>query len=393
MKTEKDTFRLAKILIKSFEEKLTPEEQEILNRWLDEEERHRELYRNYHSDAFLVQKLKAGSEIDWQQDYKDFIQKHISRSPARYIRQWIRYAAIFILPLSFAIGWWLIPSSPIDDKPTIASVVTEKSKPILTLAGGQKIILNNNVDVAETDGTRVAGENGQLVYKKHPDDSLVSPESPIFNRLEIPRGAEYFLTLTDGTKIWLNSETIIRYPVNFTGEKREVYLEGEAFFKVTKNTGQPFIVHTTRTEVEVLGTEFNVRNYNNEPEIVTTLVNGSVRLTSDVENEQIVLKPGEQGNIDKSTGALNIQEVDPYLYTAWKDARFVFRNTRMEELLNTLARWYDLQIFYQNNAVKDICFTGDMTRMEDFRQILNIIENNERVGFTIHHRAITVFLK
>lgn len=393
MKTEKDTFRLARILVKSFEEELTREEQEILDQWLDEKEQHRELYRHYHSDAFLVQKLKAGSEINWPQDYKDFIQKHIARHSKRYLRQWLRYAAIFILPLSLAIGWWLLPSLQTEDKPAIASAVTEKSKPILTLAGGQKISLNNNVDVAETDGTRVAGENGQLVYKKSSGDSIVHSESPIYNRLEIPRGAEYFLTLTDGTKIWLNSETVIRYPVNFTGEKREVYLEGEAFFKVAKNTERPFIVHTTCTQIEVLGTEFNVRNYNNEFQIATTLVNGSVRLTSQIENNRVILKPGEQGNIDKLTGTLNVEKVDPYLYTAWKDARFVFRNTRMEELLNTLARWYDLQIFYQNNAVKDICFTGDMTRMEDFRQILNIIENNERVGFTVRNRTITVFLK
>lgn len=393
MKTEKDTFRLARILVKSFEEELTREEQEILDQWLDEKEQHRELYRHYHSDAFLVQKLKAGSEINWQQDYKDFIQKHIARHSKRYLRQWLRYAAIFILPLSLAIGWWLLPSLQTEDRPAIASAVTEKSKPILTLAGGQKISLNNNVDVAETDGTRVAGENGQLVYKKSSGDSIVHSKSPIYNRLEIPRGAEYFLTLTDGTKIWLNSETVIRYPVNFTGEKREVYLEGEAFFKVAKNTERPFIVHTTCTQIEVLGTEFNVRNYNNEFQIATTLVNGSVRLTSEIENNRVILKPGEQGNIDKLTGTLNVEKVDPYLYTTWKDARFVFRNTRMEELLNTLARWYDLQIFYQNNAVKDICFTGDMTRMEDFRQILNIIENNERVGFTVRNRTITVFLK
>lgn len=393
MKTEKEIFRLAKILIKSYREELTEDEQEILDQWLNEADHHRDLYNRYNSDDFLARRMQAGSEINWQQDYQAFIQKNITRSPARHIRQWARYAAIFILPLSLALGWWLLPSTRTEEKRVVASVKTEKSKPILTLADGQKIVLHNNVNVAETDGTQVAEENGELVYKKYPSDSLITVGSPIFNRLEIPRGAEYFLTLTDGTKIWLNSETVIRYPVNFTGEKREIYLEGEAFFKVTQDSAHTFVVHTAQTRIEVLGTEFNVRNYSNESHIATTLVNGSVRLTSEVGNNRIILKPGEQGDIDKSTGILNVHEVDPYLYTAWKDARFVFRNTRMEELLNTMARWYDLEIFYQNNAVKDICFTGDMTRLEDFRQILTIIENNERVRFTIRDRAITVSLK
>lgn len=393
MKTEKDTFLLARILTKSFQGKLTEEEQAILDQWLDEDEHHRELYSLYSSDAYFDRKQKDRAEIDWQHDYEEFVQNRLPQQNVRRIRQWFKYAAILILPLSFALGWWLMPVTRTEEKTTVASIITEKSKPILTMANGQKIVLNNNLNVAETDGTRVEGENGELVYKKVTGDSILTPVSPIFNRLEIPRGAEYFLTLTDGTKIWLNSETVIRYPVHFSGETREVYLEGEAFFKVAKDSAHTFVVHSAQTKIEVLGTEFNVRNYNNESQVATTLVNGSVRLTSEIENNQIILKPGEQGNIDKTTGALDVREVDTYLHTAWKDARFVFRSTRMEELLNTLARWYDLQIFYQNNEAKDICFTGDMTRMEDFRQILTIIENNERVRFTIRDRAITVSLK
>lgn len=393
MKTEKDTFRLARILTKSFQGNLTDDEQTILDQWLNEEEHHRELYSHYNGEAYLNRKLKDSAEIDWQHDYEEFMQKRMRHRHVRSIRQWFRYAAILILPVSLALGWWLMPDTRTDERTTVVSAVSQKNEPILTMANGQKIVLNNNVNVAETDGTRVAGEKGELVYKKDTGDSIPPQADPIFNRLEIPRGAEYFLTLTDGTKIWLNSETVIRYPVHFSGETREVYLEGEAFFSVTKDSSRTFIVHTAQTKIEVLGTEFNVRNYYNEPLVATTLVNGSVRLTSEVDNAHIILKPGEQGNIEKTFGKMNVKEVDTYLFTAWKDARFVFRNTRMEELLNTLARWYDLQVFYQNNEAKDICFTGDITRMVDFRQILTIIENNERVRFTIRDRAITVSLK
>lgn len=392
MRTEKDTFHLAQILVKSLKESLTAEEQEILDQWLAEDQDHLNLYEHYASDDFVKQKLKSASGIAWREDYESFMKRYAFLRRQNKWRERIKYAAIFLLPLSLALALWLkAPVQPVEL--AVQAPVVEKSKPVLTLAGGERIILTDSLKVSETDGTWVAGENGELVYTKQAEDTMVTSQTLLYNRLEVPRGAEYFLTLADGSKIWLNSETVIRYPVNFTGEKREVYLEGEAFFKVAKDPERPFVVHAAETQVEVLGTEFNVRNYSDELEVATTLVNGRVRLTTEKENRQVILEPGEQGSIDKATGKMGVQTVDAYLFTAWKDARFVFRNTRMEDLLNTLSRWYDLTIFYQNNAVKDIRFTGDMARMVDFRQLLGIIEANERIQFSIRDRVVTVSLK
>lgn len=390
MGNEKETFRLAEILVKSYREELLPEEREMLDRWLQESGHNRELYNLYATESFLKQKIKESSEIDWEADYTSFIRKYPLRRNILYSK-WMRYAAFFVLPLALGIIIWSVVSMKMDQPLSKSVDNNTKTGPVLILAGGQKILLTDSVRMEEIDGTLVAGENGGLTYERK--DSTAGNEDLIYNKLEIPRGAEYFLTLADGTKIWLNSESVLRYPVNFTGEKREVFIEGEAFFKVTRDSLHPFIVHAANTQIEVLGTEFNVRNYKDEQHVATTLVEGSVCLTSEKGNHQAILKPGEQGNTDLTTGDIVTGKVDLYLYTAWKDARFVFRNTRMEELLNTLSRWYDLEVFYQNNAVKDICFTGDMTRMADFRQLLNIIEANERVRFTIHNRVITVSLK
>lgn len=392
MRTEKDIFHLAQILVKSLKESLTAEEQEILDQWLAEDQDHLNLYEHYASDDFVKQKLKSASGIAWREDYESFMKRYAFLRRQNKWRERIKYAAIFLLPLSLALALWLkAPVQPVEL--AVQAPVVENNKPVLTLAGGERIILTDSLKVSETDGTWVAGENGELVYTKQAEDTMVAPQTLLYNRLEVPRGAEYFLTLADGSKIWLNSETVIRYPVNFTGKKREIYLEGEAFFKVAKDPERPFVVHAAETKVEVLGTEFNVRNYSEELEVATTLVNGSVRLTTEKQNRQVILEPGEQGCIDKTTGKMGVQTVDTYLFTAWKDARFVFRNTRMEDLLNTLSRWYDLTIFYQNNAVKDIRFTGDMARMVDFRQLLGIIEANERIQFRIRDRAVTVSLK
>ena len=391
MKNEKNTFRLAEIIVRSFRTELTPEEQAVLDAWLSEDKHHEVLYKRYAGEEFLKQKQAEVREMDWQKDYLHFIKKYPLPRRTLHFSRWTKYAALFILPLALGIFLWL--QYAVQPAVLTAEVVpVEKAKPVLTLAGGQKIVLTDSVRMQETDGTLVAGETGVLSYQREhvTGDSV---RQTLYNRLEIPRGAEYFLTLADGTKIWLNSESEIRYPVNFSGSKREVYLIGEAFFKVAEDQNHPFVVHAQETQIEVLGTEFNVRNYADESHVATTLVNGSVRLTDIKTTQKIILKPGEQGCIDKTTGIPDVRDVDTYLYTAWKDSRFVFRNTRMEDLLNTLVRWYDLEIFYQNNSVKDICFTGDMTRMGDFRRILSIIESNERVRFMIDDRTVIVSLK
>ena len=392
MRSEKEIFRLAAILAKSIEGELSVEEQQWLDQWLSESEKNRTLYRRISDESFLGEKLAESADIDWKKDYRTFMQKYPFRRRSLRWQKWVAYAAMFVLPLALGVLlWWELP------RPEMQQVaenipVRQQRQPRLTMTEGRQILLSDSVNIRETDGTNVVGETGTLIYEQDTVNLHTQPEVPIYNRLEIPRGAEYALALADGTKIWLNSETVIRYPVSFGGSAREVYVEGEAFFKVAKDSLHPFIVHTGQTTIEVLGTEFNVRNYQEEMQVATTLVEGRVRLTNERKHQTVVLKPGQQGKTVPD-GGLEVCEVDTYLYTAWKEGRFVFRSTRMEDLLNTLARWYDLTVFYQNEKAKDIRFTGDMTRMGDFRQLLHIIELNERVRFNISERIITVSLK
>ena len=231
------------------------------------------------------------------------------------------------------------------------------------------------------------------VFYTLPEDSLCTQESPIFNTLQIPRGGEYFLTLADGTEVWLNAETEIRYPVQFTGNKRVVYLDGEAYFTVAPDKKKPFTVVSTHASVSVLGTQFNFRAYPDEQDVQTTLVSGSVIMQSEKYKQQIKLVPGEQGVLEKRSANLTKQEVNTYLYTAWKDGRFAFRDARLEDLFNILARWYDLSIFYQSPEAKDIRFTGDLNKTDDFKSILKIIEQNERVTFTVNQHTVFIQAK
>ena len=231
------------------------------------------------------------------------------------------------------------------------------------------------------------------VFYTLPEDSLCTQESPIFNTLQIPRGGEYFMTLADGTEVWLNAETEIRYPVQFTGNKRVVYLDGEAYFTVAPDKKKPFTVVSTHASVSVLGTQFNFRAYPDEQDVQTTLVSGSVIMQSEKYKQQVKLVPGEQGVLEKRSANLTKLEVNTYLYTAWKDGRFAFRDARLEDLFNILARWYDLSVFYQSPEAKDIRFTGDLNKTDDFKSILKIIEQNERVTFTVNQRTVFIQAK
>lgn len=393
MEKEKKIFRLAEIIGKSFREELSEEERMLLEKWLAVSENNRKQYARYQSETFLQRKRQEYAAIDWQSDYRNFLAKHQPSKRRKSLRTMLKYAAIWLLPLIGGITLWQWNHSGQD-----LTVVQNQpaghigTAPILTLANGKKIILTDSIGQNAISGADLNPERNTLTYLPATDSVIPEKVSePIYNQLEIPRGAEYFLTLSDGTKIWLNSETVLRYPEAFQNKQREVFIEGEAYFQVKHDSLHPFIVYAAQSRIEVLGTEFNVRSYRNETAIATTLVQGSVSLISETQN--LILHPGEQGCVTKADGQLTVREVDTYLYTAWKDSRFVFRNTRMEDLLNTLVRWYDLTIFYQNSDIKNIRFSGDMSRMDNFQQLLNIIENNERVRFTVNNRTVTVSLK
>ena len=378
---EKNIFQLARIIAASLKGNANDEEQRTLREWFKDGKR-------------LEQKIVESQQINWKNDYQHFITKRQRTRKNRRMKTIIRYAAILTLPI-VAAGIFLLQKN---DRQTIVSI-SEVIKPgehkaVLITGGGERITLSDSTlsPIQEQNGMIVNVTNNKVSYIL-PEDSLCTQGSPIFNTLQIPRGGEYFLTLADGTEVWLNAETEIRYPVQFTGDKRVVYLDGEAYFTVAPDKNKPFTVVSTHASVSVLGTQFNFRAYPDERDVQTTLVSGSVIMQSEKYKQQIKLVPGEQGVLEKNSAKLMKQEVNTYLYTAWKDGRFAFRDARLEDLFNILARWYDLSVFYQSPEAKDIRFTGDLNKTDDFKSILKIIEQNERVIFTVNQRTVFIQAK
>ena len=391
---ENNIFQLARIIAASLRGKANDEEQRTLREWLSVSTRNEKIYDGFKDGKRLEQKIVESRQINWEKDYQQFITKRQRTRKNRRMKTIIRYAAILTLPI-VAASIFLLQKNDRQAIVSISEVIKPgEHKAVLITGGGERITLSDSTlsPIQEQNGMIVNVMNNKVFYTL-PEDSLCTQESPIFNTLQIPRGGEYFLTLADGTEVWLNAETEIRYPVQFTGNKRVVYLDGEAYFTVAPDKKKPFTVVSTHASVSVLGTQFNFRAYPDEQDVQTTLVSGSVIMQSEKYKQQVKLVPGEQGVLEKRSANLTKLEVNTYLYTAWKDGRFAFRDARLEDLFNILARWYDLSVFYQSPEAKDIRFTGDLNKTDDFKSILKIIEQNERVTFTVNQRTVFIQAK
>ena len=391
---ENNIFQLARIIAASLRGNANDEEQRTLREWLSVSTRNKKIYDGFKDGKRLEQKIVESRQINWEKDYQQFITKRQRTRKNRRMKTIIRYAAILTLPI-VAASIFLLQKNDRQAIVSISEVIKPgEHKAVLITGGGDRITLSDSTlsPIQEQNGMIVNVMNNKVFYTL-PEDSLCTQESPIFNTLQIPRGGEYFLTLADGTEVWLNAETEIRYPVQFTGNKRVVYLDGEAYFTVAPDKKKPFTVVSTHASVSVLGTQFNFRAYPDEQDVQTTLVSGSVIMQSEKYKQQVKLVPGEQGVLEKRSANLTKLEVNTYLYTAWKDGRFAFRDARLEDLFNILARWYDLSVFYQSPEAKDIRFTGDLNKTDDFKSILKIIEQNERVTFTVNQRTVFIQAK
>ena len=223
-----------------------------------------------------------------------------------------------------------------------------------------------------------------LVYS----DSVVS-EYVDTNVLRIPKGGEFKLQLADGTRVYLNSATDLRYPVAFTGSERRVYLKGEAYFEVAKDAEHPFIVVTDDVQVRVYGTSFNVNTLGADG-VRTVLVEGKVGIRGQDSDREYVLKPNELAFYDWNSRDMKIETVDPDLYTLWRKGIFVFERETLENIMNILSLWYDMEVFFQSESAKKLHFSGHMKRYEQIDNILKAIKSAVGVTFTIKDRTICI---
>ena len=385
MKRMKIYKEMPSLLSKAFWGTLSEEEKRVLQQWREECPENERLYESVMNAEYIVQKSQEVARINIVNGYMNVLQKRKRNARVRRIRRIVSIAAGVVLPLLAVVLWYGTRGKTGNVPEQVASVIRHGGiKAELVLADGTTRILSSEVtdSLLVQQGANIVVQNQGVSYR---ENSSVVEEH--YNTLRVPRGGEYSITLSDGTVVYLNSESELRYPVKFVGEDRRVYLSGEAYFDVTQDKAHPFIVDVKNSTVRVLGTSFDVRAYADENEVLTTLVQGSVRFSAG--NKSVILKPGEQAVLDKS-GRVENRKVDTYLYTAWKEGFFVFVVEGLEDILSRLSRWYDVDVFYGSEKVKEYHFTGHMEKYENIEVILNAISKMVGVHFTIKDRTVVV---
>lgn len=300
-------------------------------------------------------------------------------SPRRY--QWAVAAAILAL-VAGAYLWLQRPAKhPVAQQP-IADVAPGTNKATLTLSDGSKITLDSaGNQVIRQGATAIHQQGGQLKY-----DTRSTAAAVQYNTLSTPRGGQFRITLPDGTLVWLNAASTLRYPTAFTGPERLVEVNGEAYFEVAGNANQPFRVKMKNAEIQVLGTSFNVNAYTDEPTIQTTLLDGAIKLSAN--NNHVLLKPGQQA-ILAANKEFHVNEVNPNDAIAWKNGYFLFKNEDIESVMRTIARWYDVDVSYQGDVMKQR-LGGTVSRYENLEDLLKTIELTKSLKFKIEGRRVTI---
>ena len=385
MKSMKTYKEIPSLLSKALLDMLSEEEKRALQQWREENPENEQLYGSVMNTGYIVQKSREMANVDIVNGYMNVLQKRKHNVGVRRIRRIVSVAAGVVLPLLAVVLWYGTMQKPGDVPEQVASVIRHgEVKAELVLADGTTRILSSGVtdSLFVQQGASIVVQDQGVSYQ---GDSSVVEEC--YNTLRVPRGGEYSITLSDGTIVYLNAESELRYPVKFVGEDRQVYLSGEAYFDVVHDKTHPFVVDVKNSTVRVLGTSFDVRAYADEDEVLTTLVQGSVRFSAG--KESVILGPGEQAVLDKS-GRVETREVDTYLYTAWKDGVFAFKRQRLEEIMKVVARWYDVNVFWENVSQKEVTFTGKMKRYDDFSKVVEMLEMTGNTEFMIKENNIFI---
>lgn len=380
-------------ILESWSGKATPEQREFVAKWRQASPEHeacyRELFHLYYQVNGAGKYDKIDAEAAKSQVMRQLSRKRKSARSRRMLFTWITSAAACLLVALTLLYTWSGEEKE-NMQLEVAQVVGGQADVTLVLGNGQEVSLtrdssfelkvgNVNVQQHSGDGLRYVGDK----------DSLSDNVPVEYNTIRVPRGGEYVLTLSDGTKVWLNSATDLRFPVRFTGKTREVEIIGEGYFDVAKDARHPFIVRSGEMRLQVLGTSFNVKAYADETIKAVTLVTGKVQVKAGQEEE--VLLPGWQSIWDEREHQLDKCQVNVEPIISWRMGMFDFAEMPLEELVVQLSRWYDVDFFFVNQNIKKIRFTGAIKRSNSLKFMLDFLEMTSGVRYEIKGKTVCLY--
>lgn len=364
------------------------EKQELLD-WLAESDFNQQIFEELSKGSGLSQSYEEYRAIHRKQVWEQIEHQIVSKT-WRLSWQWLGYAASVIVLV--VAGWLMFSITGRDEEQKkakqVATITPGERKAILHLEPGKQVVLGgmDAIIVDDSLSGKIEQVNDALVYQV--EDGIKEMK---MNMLEIPKGGEFNVTLADGSQVWLNAGTKLTYPVAFIGKERRVELEGEGYFEVKRDDAKPFVVMLNGMEIKVLGTSFNLRSFKQDGRTTATLISGKVEVKTLSKN--VVLEPNQQADLMVGEDRLEIREIDAESYRAWTKGQFVFRRERLETIMDDVARWYNVTVFYEQSSAKEILFSGIVERYANITETLKMLEKTGKVLFIVDNQKIIVRVK
>lgn len=365
--------KIKTIISKYLSNQASNSELDELGLWLEESAHQKEFYYYVKTNYAINFNLQKFDSKNSKKQLLALIDKDKKVVRINRFSSIIKYAAAasILLVITLTVLFQREANTQLREPVVVNSIEPGTDKATLTLEDGTQVTLEKGVSFqlqnASSDGEGIIYQTGEKNTKE-----------VIYNYLTIPRGGQFFIKLSDGTQVWLNSESKLKYPINFKeNETRKVELVyGEAYFDVSPSSahnGTKFIVYNQSQEIEVLGTEFNIKAYRDETNIYTTLVEGKVSVNTPISNQ--ILKPSQQTNLNLEANSMTISEVNVYNEVSWKDGVLSFRRKPLADIMKVLSRWYDVEIYFANDSIKKAGFNGVLGKDQNIEEILKTIKN------------------
>ena len=361
--------------------------QHVLDSWLAQNEQNKALFNKICSDNTIREKIYNYKNSDAEQAFNDFLKARKQRSNRRIYYRFLSGAAV----IAICFGFWALIRIQEQETQNLQVTETEQqlsdmpaNKPVLTLGDGTRMnVWGDNLYFKETEKGQKIMLGDSLLSQK--EDSITADS---YNTLEVPLRCDFNFTMSDGTRVWINEASTLKYPAKFAADSRTVYASGEIYLEVAKDAGRPFYVVVDGITVKVLGTSFNIRAYADENDTKVTLLEG--KIAAQINDKEYTLTPGKQLKRDKTFGETSVRTVDPAEIVSWTRGYYIFKKARLQEVVNTLKNWYGVNIMLSSGA-SDIIYTGVVNKEEKLEVFLRRLEEVSNVKCSCNGKFVTIY--
>lgn len=378
---KRDLYSDASLLKRLLVEDLSEDDKQKILRLL-EERGLLDVYKEVKESSYVKDRFSDYEKYSAKEAYQLFLKRQKKKRSVLRVLPWM--AAAVLLGVFWGGYWLFLDDQVVKDDVREFVIPAGMTQARLTLADG-RVVNISQIDTLIEEGVAVEYKDGELAYKE-----TTSIRDVVYNELEVPLGGECTILLNDGTRVWVNSGSKLKYPLSFVDKERCVYLEGEAFFEVEK-ADKPFIVKNSFGDVRVLGTAFGVTAYRVDSVGYTTLVRGSVCVKNNL-SDSLIIYPGEQV-VSLRNGKMIKRDVDVEEYVGWKNGAFIFKERRLEDIVKILERWYNIHVVFQDDELKDFLFTGYLDRYKDINVFFNALRRTGKVEYKFSEPNMIILMK